>query len=466
MRKDLVREGEIATYHCWSRCVQRSCLCGFDPLTKRDFSYRRGWAENLLAYLAGVFAVDVGNYNLLSNHVHNILRTRPDIATIWSHEELALRWKLAWPEFRDGQWVREPKDQEIEELLAQPEKLEWIRRNLSSLSWFMARWKEPIAKVCNQEVGSSGHFWEARFGCRELLDDAAVISCCVYADLNQLRAGLANSLEESQYSAIYRRIEAAKQREAVASYEDFTERYPQGLYPFSSSDVEALFADCWLSPIMAGGPLLTADSLRLTTGEPNRPLQLWTPTTERQDAEDDVPVDAKTPDADDPQPAAEDTTTSPAESDTAAAGDDSDSSNSQGCSRCRRLTRRRASDAAILDIPWSEYLRVVQAVATLTTAQRRSADIAEAARDGPQAEAGTQLEEVLRRWGINPPAWLAQLEQLDHRCKRALGAPQRMAERAAQVAQNWLQGIRLCREIFRDRESDAGGDNSRADEFT
>ena len=151
-RKDLVREGEVATYHCWSRCVQRSFLCGFDPLTGRDFSYRRGWAEDLLAYQAGVFAVDVGNYNLLSNHAHNILRTRPDIADTWSHEELALRWKLAWPEFRDGQWVREPKDQEIEDLLALPEKLEWIRRNLSSLSWFMARWKEPIAKICNKEM--------------------------------------------------------------------------------------------------------------------------------------------------------------------------------------------------------------------------------------------------------------------------------------------------------------------------
>jgi hypothetical protein len=203
-RKDLVREGEVATYHCWSRCVQRSFLFGVDPLTGRDFSHRRGWAEDLLAYQAGVFAVDVGNYNLLSNHAHNILRTRPDIAATWSHEELALRWKRAWPELRSGQWVREPKDQEIEQLLGDPQKLEWIRRNLSSLSWFMARVREPIAKICNKEMKTTGHFWEARFGCRELLDNAAVASGSIYVDLNQIRAGLANSLEESQYSAIYR----------------------------------------------------------------------------------------------------------------------------------------------------------------------------------------------------------------------------------------------------------------------
>ena len=96
-RKDIVREGEIGTYHCWSRCVQRAFLCGYDPVTERDFDYRRGWIEDLLAYLARVFAIDVGNYSVLSNHLHALLRTRPDLAARWSAEEVALRWKLAWP---------------------------------------------------------------------------------------------------------------------------------------------------------------------------------------------------------------------------------------------------------------------------------------------------------------------------------------------------------------------------------
>ncbi len=292
-RKYLVREGEVATYHCWSRCVQRSFLCGYDPVTGRDFSYRRGWAENLLAYQASVFAVDVGNYNLLSNHAHNILRTRPDIAATWSHEELAWRWKRAWPEFLDGQWVREPKDQEIEELLALPEKLEWIRRNLSSLSWFMARWKEPIARVCNKEMKSSGHFWEARFGCRELLDREATASCFFYVDLQQLLAGLAASLEESKYSAIYRRILAAKQQEAELSLEAFQEDNPEGLYAFSSADAETLYADCWLSPITANGPLLTADSLRAPQWEPSRAVELRPTSPPQAVVEGDAKVGAE-----------------------------------------------------------------------------------------------------------------------------------------------------------------------------
>ena len=50
-RKDIVREGEVATYHCWSRCVQKAFLCGYDPETGRDFHYRCGWIEDLLAYV-------------------------------------------------------------------------------------------------------------------------------------------------------------------------------------------------------------------------------------------------------------------------------------------------------------------------------------------------------------------------------------------------------------------------------
>ncbi len=71
-RKLIVRDGEIAIYHGWSRCVQRALLCGKDPVTGVDFNYRRQWIEDLLEYQASVFAVDVGNFSVLSNHTHLI----------------------------------------------------------------------------------------------------------------------------------------------------------------------------------------------------------------------------------------------------------------------------------------------------------------------------------------------------------------------------------------------------------
>ena len=70
-----------------------------------------------------------------------------------------------------------------------------------------------------------------------------MLTCSIYVDLNQIRAEMANSLEDSQYSAIRKRILAAKQREAQASLETFERRDPDGLYPFSHTEAEALFDD-------------------------------------------------------------------------------------------------------------------------------------------------------------------------------------------------------------------------------
>ena len=143
-RRDIVREGEVACYHVWSRCVQSCWLCGRDPQTGIDYSHRKEWIEKLLKYQTSVFAVDLGAYHILNNHFHLIPCTRPDVAATWSHEEIAWRWKMAWPQWKDGQWSRSPSDQEMQKVLVKgPEHLEKLRARLSSLSWYMARCKEP-----------------------------------------------------------------------------------------------------------------------------------------------------------------------------------------------------------------------------------------------------------------------------------------------------------------------------------
>lgn len=261
-RHQVVREGEIGTYHCWSKCTQRAFLCGQDSETGINFDYRRGWVEGLIQYQSGVFAVDVGNHSVLSNHVHVIVRTRPDIVATWSDEEVACRWRAAWPRFVDGRWVRQVSEEEVRELLLNPEKIAWIRQKLSSLSWFMARSKEPIARLCNAEMGVDGHFWNQRFGCRELLDDSAVLVCHLYVDLNQINAGLADSLPDSRHSGICNRIAAAKAREVVASMAAF-EGSSDGIeHQLPPETLKALFADCFLAPIGPDGPLMTETALR------------------------------------------------------------------------------------------------------------------------------------------------------------------------------------------------------------
>ena len=61
----------------------------------------------------------------------------------------------------------------------------------------MGRLNEFIARAANKEDNVKGRFWESRFKCQALLDEAAIAACMVYVDLNPIRAGLAPTPEES-----------------------------------------------------------------------------------------------------------------------------------------------------------------------------------------------------------------------------------------------------------------------------
>jgi hypothetical protein len=208
-RSSYVKDGEIGVYHCFSRCVRRAFLCGLDPVSGRDYSHRKSWIVDRLRFLAGIFAIEVCAYAVMENHYHTILRTRPDIVGTWSDREVATRWLTLFPHYsRKKDAAEPPTEQQISALADNTERIAQLRKRLSSISWFVGRLNEFIARAANKEDNVQGRFWESRFRCLPLLDVAAIAACMVYVDLNPIRAGLAATPEQSNFTSIQERIRA------------------------------------------------------------------------------------------------------------------------------------------------------------------------------------------------------------------------------------------------------------------
>jgi len=78
-RSELFDPAEVGIGHAVQRCVCRAFLAGVDQATGNDYSYRKEWIRKRMEALASVFGVDILAYSVLSNHLHLILRTRPDV---------------------------------------------------------------------------------------------------------------------------------------------------------------------------------------------------------------------------------------------------------------------------------------------------------------------------------------------------------------------------------------------------
>lgn len=217
-RHTVVREELERIYHCIGRCVRRSFLCGFDAYSGINYEHRKEWVRSRIQHLSHVFAIDVCGYAIMSNHLHLVLRNRPEIAASWDHEEIARRWLTLFPGRSDPQTGTEEEEKElkIKALLCEPEKLERYRQRLNSISWFMRCTCEWLARRANREDNSHGRFWEGRFKCTALLDDSAVLSCLAYVDLNPIRASIVETPEESDFTSAQDRIIAQQAKTLLA----------------------------------------------------------------------------------------------------------------------------------------------------------------------------------------------------------------------------------------------------------
>ncbi len=236
-RSTLIDPSSTPYYHCMARCVRQAFLCGEDHLTNKNYEHRKPWVVDRLKELTAVFAIEVCAYAIMPNHYHVVLHIDAEHGGSWSEREVLQRWTqlfdgpLLVQHFLKGSPLDKSERLQITEFAAE------YRQRLMSISWFMRCLNEHLAHKANEEDQCKGRFWEGRFKSQALLDEAALLSCMAYVDLNPVRAGIATMPETSDFTAIQERIEQWQeggQKDWLKPMQ--TRKKQQGVIPFALAD--------------------------------------------------------------------------------------------------------------------------------------------------------------------------------------------------------------------------------------
>ena len=163
----------------------------------------------------------------------------------------------------------EPTETDVQTLVRDKERLAQVRERLSDISWFMRALSEPIARMANRQDEVTGRFWEGRFKAQRITDEAGLLACAMYVDLNPIRAAMVETLEEAEHTSAYDRIEGERGRQIEAAAFDLkaipTEEAAKVLKTTTPEDRKRIKAarrrnptgrkilrDGWLAPIELG----------------------------------------------------------------------------------------------------------------------------------------------------------------------------------------------------------------------
>jgi REP element-mobilizing transposase RayT len=208
-RQSLVSLDATPYYHVISRCVRRARLWGYDDYAGRDYSHRKDWVLERLRLLSEVFAIDICAYAVMSNHYHLVLHVDVVRARQWTRKEVVARWsRLFKRPVLIEQWQRNDCPRAVRR--SAEGIIQVWRDRLSDVSWYMRCLNEHLARRANAEDECTGRFWEGRFKSQALLDEAGLLTAMAYVDLNPIRAGIAATPEDSEFTSIYARIEALR----------------------------------------------------------------------------------------------------------------------------------------------------------------------------------------------------------------------------------------------------------------
>ncbi|MCG7863449.1 MAG: hypothetical protein JAZ18_13780 [Candidatus Thiodiazotropha endolucinida] len=103
------------------------------------------------------------------------------------------------------------------ERAALSELVEECRLRLFDISWLMRCLNEHLTHKVNEEDRCKGKFFEGRFNSQALLDEGALLTCMSYVYLNPIRASMATTLEDLDFTSIQERINNYRQNDKIDS---------------------------------------------------------------------------------------------------------------------------------------------------------------------------------------------------------------------------------------------------------
>jgi hypothetical protein len=257
-------------------------------------------------------------YAILSNHLHVVLRNRPDVVETWSDKQVALRWLQIFPGKRIEEQLGDPTTSDVDALAKDPERLALVRTRLSDISWFMRALSEPIARLANRQDECTGSFWEGRFKAQRIIDEAGLLACCMYVDLNPIRAAMAESPKASEFTGAYDRMAAQEGKKidsAAAQMNTIPKEEAAKMMRNSTPDQlreirqkarkrkgARVLRDAWLAPLTldlrSHGPMAHMDGIRASDKgfldmslDDYLKLLIWTGRQKRADKKGSVPED-------------------------------------------------------------------------------------------------------------------------------------------------------------------------------
>jgi hypothetical protein len=176
-----------AWYHLYSRIAG---VRGYYPLSEAATTRK---LMDTIEHFTGIYFCEAAAFTVLGNHYHLVAK----FAAPWpvGEDELRARARRMYPS--------KASQQQIDEWT----KTEWdhFRQRLFDVSELMRNIQSGFARWYNRTNQRRGRFWGDRFKSVYLENEAAVLDCMLYIELNPVRAGLVERPEDWRGSSIFLR---------------------------------------------------------------------------------------------------------------------------------------------------------------------------------------------------------------------------------------------------------------------